>query len=317
MSDSEKVGTKDPATQTAKPTASNWLASGAPLPAGTGAPPPVPPVQSNLQRPPSSPIQPTPQRPPAPPVQLNPPRPPSPPVQASVQLPPTPPVQSEIPRPAAPPVQVNPPRPPAPPVQPTPHHTPMPPIQTSSPQPMSPPSQLNPPRPAPPTPPERPQPGRALANVSPPPRQQPSGLQRAAGALRAALPFVQRILPLLDGNVATAVANIMTPQQKPPAPAPPVDLVPIQNSLADLRIQQRTLRDQVVEQNASLKKVGDQLQHVREATDRNTLEQQELLGELKTVGKRVNLFAFLALALLGISVLLNVVLYLQIRHIIP
>lgn len=109
----------------------------------------------------------------------------------------------------------------------------------------------------------------------------------------------------------------MTPQQKPPAPAPPVDLVPIQNSLADLRIQQRTLRDQVVEQNASLKKVGDQLQHVREATDRNTLEQQELLGELKTVGKRVNLFAFLALALLGISVLLNVVLYLQIRHIIP
>lgn len=131
------------------------------------------------------------------------------------------------------------------------------------------------------------------------------------------MPFVQRILPLLDGNVATAVANIMTPQQKPPAPAPPVDLVPIQNSLADLRIQQRTLRDQVVEQNASLKKVGDQLQHVREATDRNTLEQQELLGELKTVGKRVNLFAFLALALLGISVLLNVVLYLQIRHIIP
>ena len=136
------------------------------------------------------------------------------------------------------------------------------------------------------------------------------------GALRHVLPLVQRVLPLLDGNIATAVSNVLAPRPNTHA-SPPVDLAPIQDGLADLRIQHRGLRDQVAEQNASLKRVGDQLQQVREATDRNTLEQQELLQDLKSVGNKVNLFAFIALALLGISVVLNVVLYLQIRHMIP
>jgi hypothetical protein len=161
---------------------------------------------------------------------------------------------------------------------------------------------------------------RALANVPAPSHGKPSGMERAMNAFRIALPFVQRVLPLLDGNVATAVSNILIPQAKAPAPAP-VDLTPIlapiQDGLADLRVQNRTLRDQVAEQNVSLKRVGDQLQQVREATDRNTLEQQELLQDLKSVGSKVNVFAFIALALLGVSVVLNVVLYLQIRHIIP
>lgn len=165
-----------------------------------------------------------------------------------------------------------------------------------------------------------PSPSRALANVPAPPHGKPSGMERAMNAFRIALPLVQRVLPLLDGNVATAVSNILTPQAKAPAPVPidlaPV-LAPIQDGLADLRVQNRTLRDQVAEQNGSLKRVGDQLQQVREATDRNTLEQQELLQDLKSVGSKVNIFAFVALALLGVSVLLNVVLYLQIRHIIP
>jgi hypothetical protein len=56
---------------------------------------------------------------------------------------------------------------------------------------------------------------------------------------------------------------------------------------------------------------------VREATDRNTLEQQELLEDLKTVGNKVNAFALIALALLALSVLLNVILYLHIRRVLP
>lgn len=157
---------------------------------------------------------------------------------------------------------------------------------------------------------------RALAHVPPPHTGKPSGMQRALGALRVALPIVQRVLPLLDGHVATAVSNLLSPHANAPEPVP-VDLTPIHDGLADLRIQNRTLRDQVAEQNVSLKKVGDQLQQVREATDRNTLEQQELLQDLKSVGSKINIFAFIALGLLGISVLLNVVLYLQFRHIIP
>jgi hypothetical protein len=162
-----------------------------------------------------------------------------------------------------------------------------------------------------------PPPGRALSNAQVSAESSPhaaNGFQRAVGALRLALPFVQRILPLLDGNIATSLSNFLTPQ---PPPAPPVNLTHVEDSLAELAADQRDLRDQVVEQNSSLKRVEDQLEMVREATDRNTLEQQELLEDLKAVGNKVNAFAFFALALLGISILLNVILYLHIRRVLP
>lgn len=141
-----------------------------------------------------------------------------------------------------------------------------------------------------------------------------SGFQRAVGALRLAMPFVQRILPLLDGNVATTVSNILSPHAAHPAPA---DLAPIEEGLAELQAGHRDLRDQVMEQNSSLKRVEDQLEMVREATDRNTLEQQELLEDLKAVSNKVNTFAFIALVLLAVSVVLNIVLYLHIRRVLP
>jgi hypothetical protein len=79
----------------------------------------------------------------------------------------------------------------------------------------------------------------------------------------------------------------------------------------------RQLRNQVVEQNSSLKRVEDQLEMVREATDRNTLEQQELLEDLKGVGNKLNLFAIIAMGLLAVSVLLNIILYLHILRVLP
>jgi hypothetical protein len=162
-----------------------------------------------------------------------------------------------------------------------------------------------------------PPPRRALTTTSASAGERPSGFQRAMNALRLALPLVQRVLPLLDGNVGTAVSNLLTPLPQAAPPPPPVDLAPIEDGLAGLRAQHRELRNQVVEQNLSLKRVQDQLQMVREATDTNTLEQQKLFVDLKAVGKRVNLFAYFALTLLGLSVLLNVYLFLLIRHILP
>ncbi len=168
---------------------------------------------------------------------------------------------------------------------------------------------------APPAPPL----GRSLSS-STTPAPQASTLQRAVNVLRVALPFVQRMLPLLDGNIGTAVANILNPPP-PPAPPPPppveVDLAPIEAGLAELRTQHRDLHDQVAEQNVSLKHVEDKLEMVREATDRNTLEQQELLEDLKAVGSKVNLVAIIALGLLGISILLNIALYLHIQRVLP
>jgi hypothetical protein len=150
--------------------------------------------------------------------------------------------------------------------------------------------------------------------------QAPSGIQRAISAFRAALPIVQRILPLLDGNIGTAVSNVLTPRTHPapaPPPQPPVNLAPITECLAELQTQQHELRDQVVEQNSSLKLVEDRLEMVRDATDRNTLEQQELMEDLKAVGRKVNLVAIVALVLLAASLALNVLLYLHVRHVLP
>ncbi len=166
---------------------------------------------------------------------------------------------------------------------------------------------------------QAPPPGRALSGGSP--AEEPSSsLQRAMSALRSVLPFVQRILPLLDGNIASAVGNLLAPRPHPPqasAPPPKVDLAPIEDGLATLRTQHRELRDQVMEQNTSLKRVEDQLEMVREATDRNTLEQQELLEDLKTFGNKVKMVVIIALGLVAIGILLNLILYLHIQRVLP
>jgi hypothetical protein len=145
----------------------------------------------------------------------------------------------------------------------------------------------------------------------------PSGIARAVSALRSALPFVQKMLPLLDGNFGTAVSNMLTPHHHPTPPPPPVNLAPIEDGLMELQTAHKELRDQVVEQNSSLKRVEDQLEMVREATDRNTLEQQELMEDLKVVGSKFNVFALIVLGLLAISVLINIGLYLHILKVLP
>jgi hypothetical protein len=161
-------------------------------------------------------------------------------------------------------------------------------------------------------------PGHAL--TTPKHSEEQSGFQRALSVLRTAIPLVQRILPLLDGNIGTAVSNFLTPPPPPPAPPPPapkVDLAPIEKSLSDLQTLHRDLRGQVTEQNHSLKRVEDQLEMVREATDRNTLEQQELLEDLKSFSSKVKIGAFVAFGLLTLSVVLNVILYLHIKTVLP
>ena len=165
----------------------------------------------------------------------------------------------------------------------------------------------------------RPPPGPRSGRWSASAEEPSSSLQRAVSALRSALPFVQRLLPLLDGNIASAVSNLLAPHPHPQAsaPAPKVDLAPLEDGLAELQTQHRELRDQVMEQNTSLKRVEDQLEMVREATDRNTLEQQELLEDLKTFGNKVKMVVIIALGLVAIGFLLNLILYLHIQRVLP
>jgi hypothetical protein len=157
--------------------------------------------------------------------------------------------------------------------------------------------------------------GRALTGPSSLDSDHQQGMSRAIGAILQAMPFVQRLLPLLDANIATAVSNFMTPH---PAPPPvQVDLAPLEHGISELQGQQAEIRSQFMEQNGTLKRVEDQLEMVREATDRNTLEQQELIEDLKALGGKVNLFALLLVGLLVASVLLNLFLFLHIQRVLP
>ena len=163
-----------------------------------------------------------------------------------------------------------------------------------------------------------PPPGRALAQTpAPSSSEDHPGLQRAIGMLKQAFPFVQRLLPLIDGNIATAVASLMSTPANNPGPAPKVDLAPVQSQLAHIQVQHEELRAQFGDQTAQMKRVEDQLEMVREATDRNTLEQQELIEDLKAVGVKVNLFALILCVLLLVSIGMNLVLFLHIKQVLP
>jgi hypothetical protein len=166
-----------------------------------------------------------------------------------------------------------------------------------------------------PAPANRVPPGRTLPGSTN--EDEPSGAQRAINAFRTVMPFVQRLLPLLEGNVLTAISNVLTPRPQAPPPAPQVDLAPLESSLAELQTEHRGLREQVTEQNASLKRVEDQLEMVREATDRNTLEQQELLEDLKAFSGKLKVVAVIGIGVLVIGVVLNLILFLHIRRVLP
>jgi len=138
-----------------------------------------------------------------------------------------------------------------------------------------------------------------------------SGMQRVMRAARHTLPLVQKLLPLLDGNIAMTVGALIAGHSA----APPVDLQPVERGLAQVQLSHIELTERVSEQGSTLKRVGDQLEQVREATDRNTLEQQELSEHLRSVGKRVVIFAVIGLLLLTLSLGINVYLLVQMQHI--
>ncbi|MGA3373158.1 MAG: hypothetical protein ABSC48_15500 [Terracidiphilus sp.] len=174
-----------------------------------------------------------------------------------------------------------------------------------------------------------PPPGRALASSSglTVPGRTAKRLQRAAGALHTALHVGQRFLPPPYDNIASAVSKLISPHLPASPAAPPVNLAPIEDGLAELRAEQGELRGQLGEQSASLKRVEDQLELASQAADRNALAHQELMGELKAVsgrleelkaaGRKTSILALIALLLLALSVALNLILLARFLHILP
>ena len=130
---------------------------------------------------------------------------------------------------------------------------------------------------------------------------------------------MQRLLPLLDGNIATAVSKsaYASPASAGASLRPSSISCRSKTDWPSCRRSSRNLRDQVTEQNNSLKRVEDQLEMVREATDRNTLEQQELLEDLKAFGNKVKIVAILALVLVAVGFMMTLALFLHIQRVLP
>jgi hypothetical protein len=157
-------------------------------------------------------------------------------------------------------------------------------------------------------------PGRPLGVSDETRQEDPSGGHKALSLLRQALPVVKNLLPLLEGNLLAAVSNLLTTRPQPPAK---VDLAPIENQLTEMQLLQHDVRSKVAEHHMTLKRVEDQLEMVKEATDRNTMEQQELMEDLRAMGSKVNLFAAMLIGLLVLSVILNFLLFMHIKQVLP
>ena len=131
---------------------------------------------------------------------------------------------------------------------------------------------------------------------------------------RVVMPLAQKLLPLLEGNVASAVSNVLMPRTQA---SHPVNLAPLEDSLVKIRLDHREMRDQLTEQSSSLQRMADQLEKVKEAMDRNTLEQQELMDDLLRMRKKVMIYAWIGIGLLTAAIVANVIVFLRIQRILP
>jgi hypothetical protein len=156
--------------------------------------------------------------------------------------------------------------------------------------------------------------GRPLGAADETQQSNQGGGHKALSVLRQALPVVKNLLPLLEGNLLAVVSNLLTTRPQPPAK---VDLAPIETQLTEIQLLQHDVRSKVAEHHTTLKRVEDQLEMVKEATDRNTMEQQELMEDLRAMGSKVNLFAAMLIGLLVLSVLLNFLLFMHIKQVLP
>ncbi|HVJ06866.1 MAG TPA: hypothetical protein VM554_00630 [Acidisarcina sp.] len=116
--------------------------------------------------------------------------------------------------------------------------------------------------------------------------------------LRVLLPYLSRLVPLLDGT----------------AHQPSTQSHELQHGLAEVQSGHKEIRGQLLEQTVQLKRVEEQLERLRETTERNTLEQQELIEDLKSFGGTLKAVTIAAMLLLLANGGLVVYLLVRLRH---
>jgi septal ring factor EnvC (AmiA/AmiB activator) len=138
----------------------------------------------------------------------------------------------------------------------------------------------------------------------------PSAFSRAINAARVVLPVVQKVLPLLEGNVASAAANLLAPTPRP------VDLEPVKTAIGKLQAEQRALRGHVTDQKRSLESVEYELAAIKEGLDRNSAELRELAEDQLKLRRRLSRLAWTMFILLFLSLTLTGLICVRLAYIL-
>jgi hypothetical protein len=137
----------------------------------------------------------------------------------------------------------------------------------------------------------------------------PSNFRRAMGAVRAVLPTVQKLLPLLEGNIAWTAANFLAPSGQSS-----VDLTPVKDAINKIHADQVAMRGHVAEYDTAFSRIEDQLKTVTDALERNANEQKDLSEDINRLRSRTSTILWIVFGLLIVSIATNVFFYLQMLH---
>ena len=72
----------------------------------------------------------------------------------------------------------------------------------------------------------------------------------------------------------------------------------VNKGFLDLQTSQKEIRTHVQEQSIQLKRIDDQLLRLRESTERNTMEHQELVEDLRSASKLVRTLSTVMIVLM-------------------
>ena len=148
----------------------------------------------------------------------------------------------------------------------------------------------------------------ALAHPVPP---KPGKLERAVGFARTMLPIVGNLLPLLEGNVVGAAANVLANR-----PGTEVNLKPLEEAIASLQSDQRALTFHTGEQKKAIRRLEDEFGALQEAVQKNASEQAELAEQVVKLAKRTSSFMRLVIVLLVLSILFSAALVVRMAYIL-
>ena len=150
----------------------------------------------------------------------------------------------------------------------------------------------------------------ALARSTPKP-QKPTTFGRAVSVAKTVLPLVGKMLPLLEGNVVSAAANLLNNR-----PVHEVNLKPLEDSIAHLQADQRALAFHTSEQKRALRRLEDEFAALQEAVQKNAADQAELIEGVAKLAKRTSNFMRLVTILLVVAILFTALLCIRIAYII-